>query len=168
MHVAPSRRSNSWSSGITLSIGGWALTMVLKGMGAVIVAFAAVTFIHVSVVVSIVALTAVLPFRILIPTSNIGRINLLLHWCCIEDFQVFCVRVCATDYVYTAMWRRGNPAGLVSCCAGDAFGVRSDGLGCVCFEQFERRTHHLHVYIHILFLLRGLEFVASISYSSFP
>ena len=112
MCVAPSRRSNSWSSGITLSIGGWALTMVLKGMGVVIVAFAAVTFIHVSVVVSIVALTAVLPFRILIPTSNIGRTNLLSHWFyvvgfkdCIDDFQVFCVRVGANAYVYTAVWR---------------------------------------------------------------
>ena len=65
-----------------------------QGMGAVIVAFGAVAFTHVSVI--IVALTASLPFRILIPTSNIGRTNLLLHWCCvvgfrdcIEDFQVF-------------------------------------------------------------------------------
>ena len=69
--------------------------MVLKGMGAVIVAFAAVTFTHVSVVVIIVALTASLPFRILIPTSNIGRTNLLSHRFyvvgfndCIDDFQV--------------------------------------------------------------------------------
>ena len=62
MHVPQSRHSNSWSFGITVRIGGWALHL-----GAVNVAFVCVTFIHVAAVVIIVALTASLPFRILIP-----------------------------------------------------------------------------------------------------
>ena len=103
MHVTPSRHSNSWSSGITMRIGGWALHL-----GAVNVPFVSVTFIHVAAVVIIVALTASLPFRILIPTSNIGRTNLLSHWCCIvgwkdciQDFQVLSARLCTNAYVYT-------------------------------------------------------------------
>ena len=77
MHVPPSRRSNSWTFGVTLSIGGWAHTAVLNAMGAVIVAFAPVTSIHAAVVVYIAALTASYPFRILIPTSNIVAATLV-------------------------------------------------------------------------------------------
>ena len=65
-----------------MRIGGWALHL-----GAVNVPFVSVTFIQVAAVVIIVALTASLPFRILIPTSNIGRTNLLSHWCCIVGWK---------------------------------------------------------------------------------
>ena len=134
MHVPLSRHSNSWSSGITLSIGGWALHL-----GAVNVAFVAVTFIHVAAVVCIVALTASLPFRILIPTSNIGRINLLLHWCCIvgfkdciQEFQVLSLYECLCLHMFSgvdmvaAFVKRCIPSvadfstgNIRGCCIGD-------------------------------------------------
>ena len=105
MHVTPSRHSNSWSSGITMRIGGWALHL-----GAVNVPFVSVTFIHVAAVVCIVALTASLPFRILIPTSNIGRTNLLLHWCCIvgfkdciQEFQVLSLYECLCLHMFNGV-----------------------------------------------------------------
>ena len=45
--------------------------------------------------------------------------------------------------LHLLVWRRGNPAGMLSCRAGYDLGVRSEGLSCVCFEHFERRTHYL-------------------------
>ena len=71
MHVPPLRRSNSWSSGVSRNLGGSALA--LKATGAVTVVFVFVTSSHVDVVVFIAALTASVPFRILILTSNIGQ-----------------------------------------------------------------------------------------------
>ena len=171
MHVPPSRHSNSWSSGITMRIGGWALRLV-----AVNVPFVCVTFIHVAAVVCIVALTASLPFRILIPTSKIGRTNLLLHWCCIVAPKAR-LRIWAA-YTSTkrgaqlvagmGMWpypgsSRKKAVSCMAPCGRQMFlpvgeGTESEIIErvvlseCLCFEPCECRTHYLYVYMYMPFL----------------